>query len=150
MNWDFPDPFTLDLEVGDADIDELGHVNNAVYVRWLEQVSWAHSGALGLGLDVYRARQRAMVVRRHELDYLAPALQGQHLVIATWLLPLSNRLSVQRRFQIMRPGDGTTLLRGLTTFVCVDTVSGRARRLPDEYRAIYSAAACSAARDETL
>ena len=40
MNWDRPDPFTIELAVGSEDIDGLGHANNAVYVAWLERCAW--------------------------------------------------------------------------------------------------------------
>ncbi|HCB43999.1 MAG TPA: acyl-CoA thioesterase, partial [Pseudomonas sp.] len=66
MSWDLPTPFTLPILVGADDIDELGHANNAVYVRWLERCAWQHSQSLGLGLAQYRELDRAMAVLRHE------------------------------------------------------------------------------------
>jgi hypothetical protein len=59
------------LLVDSSDIDELGHVNNAAYVRWLERCAWRHSESLGLGVAEYKTLDRAMVVLRHEIDYLA-------------------------------------------------------------------------------
>ena len=52
--WDHPHPHTLHAQVSAADIDGLNHTNNAVYVKWCEQVAWSHSVALGLDLDRYR------------------------------------------------------------------------------------------------
>lgn len=62
MKWDRDQPNTLDILVQAEDIDKLGHANNAVYVRWLEQCAWKHSESLGLGLTEYRELDRAMVV----------------------------------------------------------------------------------------
>ncbi|HET8791321.1 MAG TPA: acyl-CoA thioesterase, partial [Modicisalibacter sp.] len=54
MNWDLPTPFVIDITVDEAAIDHYGHVNNAEYLRWIEQISWAHSRHLGLTIDDYR------------------------------------------------------------------------------------------------
>lgn len=140
MSWDLPTPFVIDIEVDEAAIDHYGHVNNAEYLRWIEQVSWAHSRHLGLGIEDYRQHDRAMAVHRHELDYLAPAHAGEHLRLATWIVGCDGRLTLTRRFQLTRPRDDCTLLRARTRFACIELSSGRARRLPAAYVAIYGGA----------
>ncbi|MEE3215608.1 MAG: acyl-CoA thioesterase, partial [Pseudomonadota bacterium] len=85
-NWDLPNPFVIDILVTADAIDHYGHVNNAQYLRWVEQASWAHSAQLGLTWDHDRALDRAMAVPRHELDYLAPGFEGQQLAMATWIV----------------------------------------------------------------
>ncbi|WP_346795799.1 thioesterase family protein [Halomonas sp. Bachu 37] len=146
-SWDLPDPFVLDITVQDAAIDAYRHVNNSEYLRWVEQVSWAHSAALGLDLARYRELDRAMAVHRHELDYLAPAHAGDQLRLATWIVECDGRLSLTRRFQLLRPQDGRTLLRARTRFACIALSSGRPKRLPDEYRDIYGSAVVAEAND---
>ena len=140
MSWDLPDPFVIDILVEASAIDEYGHANNAEYLRWVERVSWAHSERLGLDLARYRALDRAMAVHRHELDYLAPAFEGDRLRLATWIVGCDGRLTLTRRFQLWRPEDGRTLLRARTRFACIELSSGRPRRLPAEYLAIYGEA----------
>lgn len=140
LEWDLPDPFVIELEVGASAIDEYGHANNTEYLRWIEQVSWAHSAHLGLDLARYRELDRAMAVHRHELDYLAPAFQGEQLALATWIVGCDGRLTLTRRFQLIRPADGRTLLRARTRFACIELTSGRPRRLPEEYVTIYGGA----------
>jgi acyl-CoA thioester hydrolase len=78
-----------------------------------------------------------MVVRRHELDYVAPALLGDRVLLATWLVGL-DRLSLHRRYQFVREADGATLFRGATHFVCVEIASGKVRRMPPEFAEVYS------------
>lgn len=133
MNWDLPSPYLLELEVTAEDIDGLGHVNNAVYVSWMERCAWNHSQHLGLDLATYRRLDRAMAVVRHEVDYLAAAYQGERLCMGTWIVESDQRLRMLRRFQLIRPADGATLLRAQTTFACIELSSGRPRRMPAEF-----------------
>lgn len=133
MNWDLQQPFIENVQVQPDDIDELGHANNAVYVGWLERCAWQHSKSLGLGLEEYQQLNRAMVVVRHEIDYLAAAYAGEKLQMATWVVSWVGKLRMTRRFQLVRPSDGLTLLRAITTFACVEMSSGRPRRMPPEF-----------------
>jgi acyl-CoA thioester hydrolase len=140
MTWDAPHPFTLALKPGSADIDGLNHTNNAVYVRWCEQIGWAHSEALGLGIADYRRLDRAMAIRRGTYDYLLPTFDGEALTLATWLSGGDGKLTLERHFQLVRDSDQATVLRGHWDLVCIDMSSGRARRMPPEFLAAYLAA----------
>nr|MBO2511717.1 acyl-CoA thioesterase [Gammaproteobacteria bacterium] len=140
MNWDLPEPFTIDLRVSAEDIDGLGHANNAAYVTWMERCAWRHSQSLGLDLAEYRRLDRAMAVVRHEIDYLASAYEDDELQIGTWIVESDQRLKMTRRFQLIRPADATTLLRAQTTFVCIELSSGRPKRMPAEFIEGYGAA----------
>lgn len=140
MEWALPDPFVIDIHVTQEAIDAYQHVNNGEYLRWVEKISWAHSEALGLCLERYRALDRAMVVHRHELDYLAPGFANDDLQLATWIVACDGRFSLTRRFQLKRVSDGKTLLNARTRFACVALSSGRPKRLPDEYQRIYGGA----------
>lgn len=124
----------------DEHIDGLRHTNNAVYVTWCEQVAWNHSASLGLDLDAYHRLNRAMVITRSEFDYLKPSHLGEQLVAATWIVDWDRKLTMQRRFQVIRPADGATVLRARMRFACVDVETGRPRRLPPEFIAGYGPA----------
>jgi acyl-CoA thioester hydrolase len=137
LTWDYPDPFTLTLTPIPADIDGLNHTNNAVYVRWCEQVGWAHSEALGLDIADYQRLDRAMAIRRGSYDYLLPTFEGEQLTLATWLVGGDAKLSMERRFQLIRNSDQATVLRGHWDLVCIEISSGRARRMPPEFLAAY-------------
>lgn len=130
LTWDRPDAHTLDIVVCADDIDELGHTNNAVYVRWLEHCAWQHSESLGLDLTSYRQLDRAMVVLRHEIDYLAAAYLGDELQVATWIVQSDKKIRLTRDFQIMRTSDQQTLLRARSTFVCIAPTTGKPKRMP--------------------
>ena len=139
MSWDYPDPFILPLCATAADIDELDHVNNAVYVHWMEQCAWQHSASLGLGVAQYQALDRGMAILRHEIDYLASAHAGEALEMGTWIAHADQRLKMDRYFQLKRVVDNLTLLRAKTTFVCIELSSGRPKRMPQEFVHGYGA-----------
>lgn len=137
MDWDYPNPFTLARAPEAADIDGLNHTNNAVYVRWCEQAGWAHSEALGLALSDYQQLDRAMAIRRGEYDYILPTVQGEALVLGTWLVAGDGKLAMERRFQLIRERDGATVLRGRWGLVCIELSSGRPRRMPQAFIDAY-------------
>lgn len=137
MTWDYPNPFTQNMSPAAEDIDGLDHTNNAVYVRWCEQIGWAHSEHLGLSLEDYRRLDRAMAIRRGEYDYLLPTAQGDALTLGTWLVGGDGKLAMERRFQLVRNHDQATVLRGRWDLICIDISTGRARRMPPEFLDIY-------------
>jgi acyl-CoA thioester hydrolase len=138
--WDHPAPHTQTRTVTRDDIDGLGHTNNAVYVGWCEQVAWDHSESLGLDLASYQRLDRAMAVIHAEYDYLQASREGEEVVAGTWIVAWDQRLTMLRHFQIIRPADGVTLLRGKVRFACIEISSGRPRRLPPEFIAGYGPA----------
>jgi len=139
ITWDYSKPFTLHLEPLATDIDGLHHVNNAVYVHWCEQVAWAHSKQLGLGIDDYQRLGRAMAIRRSEYEYLHPVFLADQLALSTWLTASDGKLTLERCFQLVRITDGSTLMRGRWELVCIELTSGRARRMPEEFAAYHAA-----------
>jgi acyl-CoA thioester hydrolase len=85
----------------------------------------------------YQRIDRAMAIRRAEYDYLLPALEGEALTLATWLVACDGKLTMERRFQLIRNIDGATLLRGCWYLVCIEVSSGRVRRMPSEFIETY-------------
>lgn len=146
IQWDLPDPFILDIEVRDEDTDRLGHANNVVYVRWLEDISWAHIESLGMTWERHEATGKAMAITRTEIDYLAAANAGDHLVLGTWLTDFDGRFRSARQFQLVRPADGKTLVRALSTHACVDIRTQRPARVPAEYGEILGGARVNGGR----
>jgi len=124
-------PFVLEVQVRPEDIDRLGHASNQVYLRWVLEAALAHSTALGLPEEAYLARGQAWVVRRHELEYLRPALAGDRLAIETRVASMSVASSV-RKTAIRRGGD--LMLRAITDWVYVELSRGRPSRIPKDVR----------------
>lgn len=138
--WDLPAPFTIDIAVRAEDTDRLGHANNVVYVRWLEDVSWAHIESLGMSWALHEKTGKAMAITRTEVDYLASANTGDQLVLGTWLTDYDGRFRSARQFQLVRPSDGKTLVRAVSTHACVDMKSQRPARAPKEFADILGSA----------
>ena len=130
MNWDRPRPFILEVRVNDIDIDELGHANNTAYVRWMELCAWQHSSALGLDIATYHRLDRAMVVLKHELHYLAAAFESEELVVATWIIKSDAKLRLTRQFQIISKSNAATLFRAISEYACMEISSGKPKRMP--------------------
>lgn len=145
--WDLPDPFILAIDVRPEDTDRLGHANNVVYVRWLEDISWAHIESLGMTWALHETTGKAMAITRTEIDYLAAANAGDQLVLGTWLTGFDGRFRSARQFQLVRPADGKTLVRALSTHACVDLKTQRPARMPPEYREILGGALAPGGRD---
>jgi acyl-CoA thioester hydrolase len=133
MSWDLDGPHVLRVRALPEHIDGYGHVNNAVYVRWLDECAWSHSTALGLPPQACSALGRGMAVWRTQVNYLRPAFDGDEIEIGTWLLRNDGRLRIDRRFQMRRVADGETLLVALIHYVCIDLKSGRPARMPAEF-----------------
>lgn len=140
LSWDYPAPFTQRSIVLPEDIDGLEHTNNTVYVKWCEQVAWAHSVSLGLDLDTYRSLDRAMAITHSEYHYLQASRAGDEVVAGTWIVSWDNKLTMQRRFQVTRISDGACLLRAGMRFACIEISSGKPRRLPQEFVTGYGPA----------
>ncbi|ROQ49417.1 acyl-CoA thioester hydrolase [Marinobacter sp. 3-2] len=140
IDWDLPAPFTIEIAVRPDDTDRLGHANNVVYVRWLEDVSWAHIESLGMTWELHEKTGKAMAITRTEIDYLASANAGDQLVLGTWLTDYDGRFRSARQFQLVRPSDGKTLVRAVSTHACVDLKSQRPARAPKEFAEILGSA----------
>lgn len=126
--------YALPITVTEPDIDELGHVSNLVYLRWVLDVAMAHSTSLGWDHARYRAHGGVFVVRRHELDYLGQVTLGQALVAETWVDEW-RAASCIRKTEIVR--DGTVVARAATTWAFMSFASGRPVRIPDDIVALF-------------
>ena len=136
-DFELPAAHVIELQVQPADIDAYGHVNNAVYLTWLDRVAWSHSAALGVPLERCLALRRGMAAQRIEIEYLRAAVDGDRIQAATWIVHADGRLRAERRFQIRRASDGATLARARIDYVCINLDTGRAARMPEVFASAY-------------
>ena len=111
--------FFRSFAVAPDDIDVLGHANNVSWVRWVQDMATSHSDAVGLDLPTYRKLGVVWVVRRHDIEYLAPAFVGEEIRATTWVAQVGATSSL-RRTVFRRERDGVELARAETTWVLVD------------------------------
>lgn len=116
-----------------ADIDELGHVNNAVWVRWLQEVATAHWTAAAATEHV---AAYIWVVIRHEIDYLGNVQAGETVTARTWIPEGPRGARFDRCVEFTGP-DGKVKVRAKTTWAIIDRASGRILRVPKEVAAPF-------------
>src|SRR5881392_4216625 len=109
--------FEMIVPVLPGDIDEQNHVNNAVYLRWVQDVATAHWKSLA---SVEAQNAIGWVVLRHEIDYRLPACLGDEIVLRTWVGQAS-RLKFERFTEIQRKIDNQLLAQARTLWVPLDT-----------------------------
>ncbi|RMH39117.1 MAG: acyl-CoA thioesterase [Deltaproteobacteria bacterium] len=129
--------YALDLIADPSDVDELGHISNLVYVRWVLDVARAHSDAVGWTHDAYRRLGAVWVVRRHEIDYLRPVRAGDRVQLATWVDAWRGASSIRRTS--IRAGD-VEAARASTLWAFVSFDSGRPVRIPDRLKVDFAGA----------
>ena len=129
--------FRLPILVKEDDIDQFKHVNNEVYITWLMCAATAHSESLGYSLQKYLDDGAAFVVRRHEIDYLAPVLLGEQLTLETWV-PEMLGLKTTREYRMIRSRDQKVVLNAKTLWVYVNLKTGRPQAIPQELLDVFA------------
>ncbi len=119
-------PFEQSFTAAPEHIDELGHVNNAVWVQWIQALATAHWYARAEPAD---AERYIWVITRHEIDYLRPLLVGETAHGRTWVgdEPRGARFD---RLMEFSGADGKALVKARTTWAIIDKASGRPIRVP--------------------
>lgn len=120
---------TITVEAND--IDELGHVNNIVYVRWVQEASAAHWNQLA---DEETKRENAWVVMRHEIDYLSPAIFSDKVVAKTWVGESNGAKSV--RYVDICSATGKIFAKAKTTWCLLSTQNMRPKRIDEKMLAV--------------
>ena len=126
--------FTLPITIAPADIDELEHVNNIVYLRWAQDIAIAHWRARASD-DMLAAY--IWVVRRHEIDYRAPLVLGDAAEARTWVDNAAQGAVWKRFVEIGKPG-GPPAAQIVSSWVILDAATRRVKRVPPEIVARFS------------
>jgi len=121
-----------------GEIDEYRHVNNTVYLQWLDRIAWAHSATLGLPMERCLALRCGMAIRHTRVDYLEAAVLGDLLLLGTWIVASDGRLRCTRRFDILRLADGQRVLEAEIDYFSLNLDSGKPRRFPREFTGCYA------------
>ena len=126
--------FEMVIPVLPGDIDEQNHVNNTVYLRWVQDIATAHWRAVASSKS---RKAIGWVVLRHEIDYKGPATLGDEVVLCTWVGE-ATRLTFERFTEIRRKSDGQLLSQARTLWCPIHAQTGRPVRVSADVRAQFS------------
>jgi acyl-CoA thioester hydrolase len=119
------------LTVLPSDIDENDHANNLCYLRWMNEAALAHSAENGWNPQRYIDLGASWFARKHTIEYLSPAFEGDKLVVRTGVSDWHNFKST-RTYRILRISDGKVIAKAETLWVFVNLSTGKPTRLPKE------------------
>lgn len=135
---DFPGSFWKRFTVTPDDLDGFNHVNNAVYLKWIDAMVWEHTRHAGLSEEFCMALNRGMAAVKHEIHYLSSARLGDEVVVYNWISSNDGRLRCSRSFQMIRLNDRKTILRAQSDYVSTNLTTGRPTRMPEEFKTGYA------------
>ncbi|WP_343596012.1 thioesterase family protein [Acinetobacter sp.] len=128
--------FDFKIKVELEHIDVLGHVNNVVYIAWMQQVAQQHSEQLGLGLAEFQQLKHAMVAVEHHVQYRKAAQLDDEIILRTWLSKIDSMYSF-REYAFYREKDQSVIFIGKTKWACVEIATGRPKRLSPTFLQTY-------------
>ncbi|AFZ65784.1 acyl-CoA thioesterase [Deinococcus peraridilitoris] len=128
--------FEQTITVQPQDVDELGHVNNAVYLQYFESCARAHADTVGATLEFMRAQGVVPVARKHVITYHRPAFGGERLLVQTRIVK-SAGVRARRHNEVRRAESGELLVEMETEWVWVDAERGRPKAVTAPINAAF-------------
>lgn len=126
--------YTRSFTIPADSIDENGHVNNVVYVQWMQDIAVEHYSAIG-GIEA-QGPESTWVVREHKIEYLLPAFAEEEIEVRTWVENV-RRVRSLRKYEFVRKSDQRVLVKGETDWVFVDMKTGSPRAVPEKMIDIF-------------
>jgi acyl-CoA thioester hydrolase len=123
--------FDRRFRVRHYELDSFGHVNNAVYVNYMQEAAIEASADAGFGPAWYSERGTNWVIRKLSVRYLLPARYLDELQVRTWISEV-RRATCTREYSITRIGDGAQVARARAQWVYLDSTTGKLTRIPAE------------------
>lgn len=124
-------PYIHNITVKETEIDSLNHVNNVVYLQWINDVSALHWKTLS---NEEINSKYIWVAVRHEIDYIKPAFLNENITIKTWIATLKGVKSI-RNVEIYR--ENQLLAKSKTTWVLLDAKTQKITRIPKEIEMLF-------------
>jgi acyl-CoA thioester hydrolase len=124
--------YLFEVEATAMDVDRNGHVNNVVYIQWMQDAAIAHARDSGCTQASLTAGA-TWVVRTHHVEYLSPAFAGDKITIFTWPSNFQ-RVRSLRKYKFVRAADQALIARAETDWVFVNARTGRPQSIPEEVR----------------
>lgn len=122
------------ITIPSSAIDENGHVNNVVYVQWMQDIAVEHYASIG-GVEA-QGSDATWVIRKHSIEYFLQAFEGEEIEVRTWVEDLRKVRSL-RMYEFVRKSDGKTLVKGESDWVFMDIKTGRPKAIPVDVEKIF-------------
>ncbi len=132
---DFDTAFRRPIHPAPGDFDELGHVNNTVYLRWAQEIATSHWRTVAPA-DMQSAF--LWIVLRHEIDYRDPILPGAPVEARTWL-GAARGPRFDRYVDIRKPGAPKPAAKSLTVWCLLDAATRRPKRVGEDVLTAFGA-----------
>lgn len=128
-----PEIFKQNFIVPSSAIDGLDHVNNVIYLQWCLDAAEAH------WISKTTEEQRTTYiwfVLNHTISYKAQSFVGEALEIQTWI-EYHEGVKSERRYKIIRPSDGKTIVEAKTLWCLVDAKTSRPTKIPNDISGLF-------------
>ena len=116
------------------DLDQVQHVNNAVYLAYIEDCGVQMAAARGWPIARLQEDGHRITARQHRIEYRAPAMLGDMLHVSMWLSNIG-RTSFSRHTTVTRPGDGALVARAHTVHQWMAPGTGKPTAIPHAFLA---------------
>ena len=126
--------YSKTITIPSSAIDENGHVNNVVYVQWMQDIAIEHYASIG-GVEA-QGPDATWVIRKHSIEYFLPAFEGEEIEVRTWVEDLRKVRSL-RMYEFVRKSDGKTLVKGESDWVFMDMKTGSLKAIPERIKKIF-------------
>jgi acyl-CoA thioester hydrolase len=120
--------FSINIKVKPEHLDAVQHVNNVIYVQWMQDAASLHWQSLA---PVSLQEAVFWVVKRHEVDYYNQAFLDDDLQISTWTGEHTN-VTWKRYYEVIRPSDGKKIISAVSTWILLDSKTQRPRKIDEE------------------
>ncbi|MCJ8326699.1 MAG: acyl-CoA thioesterase [Campylobacterales bacterium] len=117
--------YNLIVQTNEIDINK--HVNNVVYIQWMQDAAVKHSENLGFGTKKYLELGSAWVVKEHKISYLRSAVLDDEIIIYTHISKMQGS-EFTREYKIVKKSNNKVIAKASTIWVYFDTVKNRVKK----------------------
>lgn len=128
--------FQYEFKIPSSAIDVNGHVNNVMYVQWMQDAAVAHSSSVGDTVERQVKDGVMWVARTHHIDYLRQAFEGDEITVETWTEGFKKTSSI-REYRFFRKNDGILIAKANTFWVYLDRESFRPKAIEENIASRY-------------
>lgn len=125
--------FEQQIVVQEKHIDDLNHVNNVVYLQWVQDIATAHWVTI---TDDSIRKKYFWVVLKHELEYFNPAFLHEVLTVATWV-EKSEGVRSERHVEFFNTTSSKPLVRAKTIWCLLDAVTVKPKRIDQDILTLF-------------